>query len=45
MGVRNRLLEYCSLQMNAVGGQANSSLHKHTQSFLKQMYTFSVRRH
>ena len=30
MGVRNRLLEYSSLQMNSVGGQANSSLHIHT---------------
>ena len=32
MGVRNRLLEYSSLQMNSVGGQANSSLHIHTQT-------------
>ena len=46
MGVRNRLLKYSSLQINLVGGQANSSLHIHTQtSFLKQMYTFSVWHH
>ena len=46
MGVRNQLLEYSSLQMNLVGGQANLSLHIHTQtSFLKQMYTFFVWRH
>ena len=30
--MRNRLLEYSSLQMNSVGGQANSSLHIHTQT-------------
>ena len=46
MGVRNQLLEYSSLQMNSVGGQANSSLHIHTQTKFSEanVYIF-CRRH
>ena len=46
MGVRNRLLEYYSLQMNSVGGQANSSLHIHTQTkFSEANVSIFCRRH